>query len=127
MRYYINQIFDPVNDEMFFSDGLLSKFGFCDGDQLDWLYEHGSFDKHLVLTTAVKKWVLPRLNQKVDVEIIGTIHNPIRANCVDGVPYNWAIDSGIHLSPEFIVVPREEILALAREIGEHRTSLEPTV
>lgn len=77
-----------------FSEDLLSKWGFWDGDILnevlwDRALEEGvkpmGGDHHAVLVRAVREYLLPVLDQDVEVYEIVTSHNPIRASSVDGV------------------------------------------
>ena len=106
------------------SNGLLSKWGFNDGDMLDDLLMEHDLDKvddHKLLTELVLKYVLPKLDQKVEVEIIGTAHNPIRARTVDGVDVasDWFNPTRAEcLTPEFVGIPIATILELARELSK---------
>ncbi|MEL4071705.1 hypothetical protein WKW50_16290 [Ochrobactrum sp. GPK 3] len=68
---------------LFRAECLLSKFGFHDGDILD----DDAFDgvlpddlsRHVPLIAAVRKYLLPLLDPRVEVFEIDSIHNPIRA------------------------------------------------
>lgn len=106
----------------FFTCGLLSKWGFCDGDLLDWLHEHNiDYDPHATLIECVKRKMLPALKQKVEIRVIGCIHNPCRAGTVDGVGvtdfwYDSSMKLNPPLSPEFIVMSGAEILEIAESI-----------
>lgn len=66
-----------------FASGLLSKFGFSDGDLLDdYAFDEvlpEDLSRHVPLIAAVRKYLLPALDSRVEVEEIDTIHNPIRA------------------------------------------------
>ena len=104
------------------SDGLLSKWGFNDGDEpdayLDWCDEHGHpypDDWHTVLRTLVRTRLAPALDQRVELVDIETNHNPIRAERVDGqdVTDLWRkTEPGLTLSPESVEVPFADVLAL---------------
>lgn len=68
---------------LFRASSLLSKFGFTDGDMLDGdefdrVLPH-DLSRHAPLIAAVKKYLLPLLDPRVELEEIDTIHNPIRA------------------------------------------------
>jgi hypothetical protein len=73
---------------------LLSKWGFGDGDCLnDWWWDTydepfpEDIDFHDVLVHLVKRHLLPRIAEAgyvIDVMTIDTIHNPIRAETVNG-------------------------------------------
>lgn len=76
------------------ADGLMSKWGFGDGDMPDdvWdhLWESGEHDLnwHAVLRILVRRYLLPALEEaghEVTVYDIETIHNPIRAEMIDGI------------------------------------------
>jgi hypothetical protein len=107
-----------------YSSGLLSKWGFSDGDApdewLDYCDEHavGYPPWHAILTALVRRYLLPVLDQKVAVTEIGTIHNPIRAETVDGadVTAGWYGEPAVTLTPECVTVPMSEVLRLAREL-----------
>lgn len=108
---------------LLFSAGLLSKWGFKDGDLLyDLLWEHDMRDgdlAHAVLCVVVRERLLPALDQAVEVQEIGTIHNPIRARTVDGVDVTgeWhSVEHHTPLTPTSVAVPKADILAIARRI-----------
>ena len=124
---------------IFHTEGLLSKWGFSDGDLLDdliWdagMEEVGDFlfDKkdeagsiygfdHTVLVLVLLTHVLPVLDQKVETRVIGTIHNPLRATTVDGMDVRdaWFGDREYPgaITPAEVEVPDETILALARSL-----------
>ena len=108
---------------LLFSDGLLSKWGFNDGDLLDWLFDYDEkFDIHAVLRAVVREKLLPALTDKVEVFDIDTIHNPIRAQTVNGVDVTQNLydpDQPIRLQPQFVEVSVEEVLRIARTITEN--------
>lgn len=74
--------------------GLLSKYGFGDGDvpdaYLDWLDERElPYPKnwHALLRVLVRERLMPLLaGHAIELVEITTIHNPIRAARVDGRP-----------------------------------------
>jgi len=105
-----------------FTESLLSKWGFHDGDQLDWLWSHHrKYDKHAVLIECVKRKMLPALTQKVEIREIGCCHNPCRAGTVDGVDvthlwYDPDLKLDPPLSPDFVVMTGAEIVAIAEEL-----------
>lgn len=80
-----------------YTAGLFSKWGFGDGDILsDFMYDTDNLyrvNEHKLLFRLVRKFVLPVLNYKVEVCYVKTIHNPVRAEMVDGEDYsNWYED-----------------------------------
>lgn len=109
----------------FSADGLLSKWGFGDGDMLDdFLYDHGFVgSKKEVLALTVLRHVIPALGQK-DIELVKvadwnwTGHNPIRAKRISGIEVNDVGENPtIILTPKFIDVEEGAILSIAREVG----------
>lgn len=119
------------------TSGLLSKWGFGDGDMLDdLLWDNGFFDHeidasipdddfdtigfaHRVLIRVVREHVLPAIEQDVEAQDIHTIHNPIRAKTVNGEAWGQRmyepVAGGGALTPELVEVPDEVILTIARE------------
>jgi hypothetical protein len=121
------------------SSGLLSKWGFNDGGVLDDdLYEEleeiGFWEADLrsvgdpaeafslsdwVLIRLVCEYLVPALDQNVEVVEIGTSHNPVRASKVDGVDVErcWYGDQPDPvLTPESVVVPTADVLRICREV-----------
>jgi hypothetical protein len=106
-----------------FSSGLLSKWGFSDGDipdqLLDWCDTRSipyPADWHATLRHLVREHLIPALDQTVTVTEIETSHNPIRAETVDGVDVTecWSGDQDEPtLTPEFVDVPYSVVLAAA--------------
>jgi hypothetical protein len=72
------------------TEGLLSKWGLEDGDLLDPILQDMGFDlsvlnAHEVLVEIIRDHVLPKLENEIEFQVIGTLHNPIRITRVDGV------------------------------------------
>jgi hypothetical protein len=95
------------------SSSLLSKYGFDDGaipeQVLDYLDDHAIAypdNWHAILITLVRAHLLPELakHHTVEVEEIGTHHNPIRAHSVDGAPIDTDL-LWMNLTPESVLVP----------------------
>jgi hypothetical protein len=111
-----------------FSSCLLSKWGFNDGDDpdtwVDYCDAHGidwaNAEWHPVLIQLVRRYLLPQIEQDVQVVEIQTIHNPIRAERVNGVDVTgcWyqGEDSGPVLTPESVEIPIEDVAKVAREV-----------
>jgi hypothetical protein len=99
------------------SSGLLSKWGFSDGDLLaDCLQGLSPSTQREVLRRLVRRFLLPALARTHEIEVyeIGSHHNPIRASIVDG----HSVDDGnrdedIELTPSYVDVPIEAVLAIA--------------
>lgn len=108
------------------AEGLLSKWGFGDGDVLDdlsyalWADEGLRIGQQELLVAAVRKWLLPALDQRVEVVEVITIHNPIRATTIDGehVEHLWyEVDDGaVLLTPASVQVATSDLLDLARSL-----------
>ncbi|MYV56518.1 hypothetical protein [Streptomyces sp. SID3212] len=103
---------------------LLSKWGFNDGQApeqwLDWCEANGIDYNRLdyPLARLVRDHLVPALDQAVTVVDIGTSHNPIRAETVDGADtteawYGRAPEPT--LTPDTVDVPMTEVLRLALE------------
>ena len=107
--------------------GLASKWGFGDGDGLqDCMYDlrdEGLItsvpERDSILLAAVQRYLLPELERRgVSVEIvaIGSNHNPVRAETVNGAEVDWHAES----CPECLLdievqISREDLIALAKE------------
>lgn len=83
-----------MSNFIMYADDLLSKWGFGDGDSLsEYLDEYVSEDlrykitHHKLLEELVKRYLLPELEDKVEIFYIETIHNPIRAEMINGKYY----------------------------------------
>lgn len=124
----------------FYSEGLLSKWGFGDGDMLDDLLYAYDFDfnqvthfrprgdigltygtSHEILITVVCAFVIPKLDQRVEPYAISTIHNPIRAHRINGklVPGAVIIGDVKHdfvLTPTIVEVDAVTILKVAHAL-----------
>jgi hypothetical protein len=105
-----------------FSSCLLSKWGFNDGDAPDQWYDYCEglgvdwTKLEFPLTALVRKYLVPALEQTVTVCDIETIHNPIRAETVDGqdvteVWFGRAPEPTI--TPAAVDVPMADVLRLA--------------
>jgi hypothetical protein len=111
---------------LLYSECLLSKWGFNDGDEpdfwLDWCDEQGldynarGWDWHATLRRLVREHLAPKLEQRVELVDIETIHNPIRVETVDGVEVDWYADRPIALTPDHVEIPFSEVLRVVREV-----------
>lgn len=108
---------------MLHSAGLLSKWGFGDGGTpesfLDYCDERGVQYPEWPLEQIVREYLLPVLDQHVEIAIIPTHHNPVRAVTVDGrnVEDEWYAsgEERTRLTPETVVVPCRAILEMTSE------------
>lgn len=104
-----------------FSTGLLSKWGFSDGDLPDEIWdildERGHHDAeehwHDVLTQLVETRLVPTLDQTIELVTLETSHNPVRAYSVDGRVIDHTADNDdIVLTPDSVDVPLSEVVDL---------------
>lgn len=118
------------------SDGLLSRWGFYDGDQpetlLDWADDQPDpdlrdliydADWRAVLRRLVRDHLLPRLAERHAIEVydVETNHNPIRASRVDGKDIDATADNDdIRLEPEAVEVSGWDVLAAVRAVSTDR-------
>lgn len=116
-----------------FADGLFSKWGFGDGDQVDdFLWDHLDYDDdviharlkdvddHAVLRRLVREHLVPAFaaaGHDVEVYDIETNHNPVRAGKLDGVEVGWDVIIGEAPEPqlrlEYVDVPFDTVLRAA--------------
>jgi len=101
---------------LLWSSGLLSKWGFGDGDMPDHIWDHVGDETYMeldwrpVLRLLVRRHLLPVLDQDVVVYDIETNHNPIRAAKVDGREIDDMRDNeDITLTPDVVEVTWAQI------------------
>lgn len=109
----------------FYTCGLLSKWGFLDGELLsdatDEVYSYDPETEKRALVAVVKHFVIPKIENAIELVEITTIHNPIRAVRVDGVNVNalWFSDLSDEqhsmIRPTCVEVPLHDIIAFLRE------------
>jgi hypothetical protein len=113
----------------FYTCGLLSKWGFDDGDLLIGLLLDNDFglenDKQ-VLAEVVMRHVIPAIDQSIELKKVAdwnwTGHNPIRAEKVNGVDVDdYGNRSNPTITPEFVDIDDNAILAVAREVDAIKT------
>lgn len=120
-----------------YSSGLLSRWGFNDGDLpeglADYLDDHGVAypDWPPVLCRLVTEHLLPAVREHHDVEIIifSTHHNPIRAVLVDGASVDqwWPeLAGGPPMTPACVAVPYSVVAAACgAAVPGHETGSSP--
>jgi hypothetical protein len=115
----------------FCTGDFLRRWGFGDGDMLDallWDNVPGASDadvdidfEHEVLCEVLKKHVVPKVENKLTLYRIGTLHNPLRASAVDGRELN-KLNGGeleeirARIRPTVVEVPDQVIIEIAREM-----------
>lgn len=108
------------------SDGLLSKWGFNDGDTpdnlLDYCDAHGldyPVGWRRLLYQLVAERLVPALDQEVTITYIVTNHNPVRALTVDGVDVRaewYDGDARTALTPPSVEVTMADVIAMAQQV-----------
>lgn len=100
----------------FYTSGLLSKWGFKDGDILSEECDSILFGKdseHKLLDLIVREKILPALKHEVTYIFVETNHNPCRVQTVDGILVDWYSEE-YHplLTPAYIELTEQEIIDL---------------
>ena len=95
-----------------YPEGLLHKFG--DGDMFyDLIEEHDlGFDHQEMLIAVVERLVVPQLDQEEETYTPSSLHNPIRADTIDGE----RADMSSSITPDFVEVPVADIIQIARTL-----------
>lgn len=118
-------------------EGLMSRWGFQDGDVIhqdddfwDYANEHGvdllTVERDWLLLAVVQTFIVPVVDQVLDVFHMETQHNPVRTRTVDGHLIDHRLDEDdqpVHLTPREITVPYADVLALARELQGTESNL----
>lgn len=117
---------------IFHTDDLLSKWGFGDGDALEYFFGDDAeisemlseIDEHEALTKIVKEFVIPHISQTLTIEVLPTNHNPVRASTVDGVrvDYRAGPNQTIKLTPEKIAVPVSDVIGVINDLYREKRS-----
>ena len=89
---------------MLHARSLLSKWGFDDGACPD--------DWHLILRTLVRTRLMPSIREDVVLYDVETIHNPIRAESVNGRPVDSSSPNDNLLTDTYVTVPYAEVFEL---------------
>ena len=112
------------------SSCLLAKYGFNDGDMPDdlhdWLDEQigqdaaHAIDWRPVLDALVREFLIPLIEQPIEVVSIDTCHNPIRVDMLHGLDvtdlwFNGHPNEGM-LTPESVSVPYAVVLDRAQRL-----------
>lgn len=118
------------------SSSLLSKYGFNDGDLPEELMDHLDAlgmpypdDWRPILVHLVRTHLLPYLQHDVEVEVLGTNHNPIRALTVDGLDVedcHMGDQPEPDLHPESVTVAWPAVLAAIQHVEARPEPTEET-
>lgn len=110
---------------------LLSKWGLRDGDFLDPILKRMGFDlmvlnAHHVLIDLVRDHVLPKIENKIEFEVIITLHNPIRITHVDGalIDNYKASHPEVELRPRSVKIPDYRVRDCANRHLAHAAAVE---
>lgn len=114
-----------MSNFVMYADDLLSKWGFGDGDRLgDWVSDtfnryNFEYQEHKLLEELVKRFLLPKLDKKVEIFFVSTIHNPVRAEMINGEYYtnHYKHDDGGLLGDVTVEVTPEQFLKVAKDFG----------
>ena len=114
-----------MSEPMFLLDAssLLSKWGFADGDALsDWWWDNFDcdppFSDHDAIYSLAEKYLVPQMELAgwtVELVRIQTIHNPARAERLNGVEVDWY--AGTTEIPVEARVTKEQILAVVATLA----------
>ncbi|MFK4760315.1 hypothetical protein ACI3KS_05205 [Microbacterium sp. ZW T5_45] len=111
------------------AEGLLSKWGFGDGDALDdWWWdnfdEEPPFNDHDMLHALVVTYLVPAIcdaAREVEVFRLETIHNPVRARTLDRVEVDHYSTQDRRIDPPITVaVTKQQILDLAESTNHEK-------
>lgn len=117
------------------AESLFSKWGFDDGDVPDWLLDY--LDEHpeieidygdlasawdTVLAGMVRTYLVPLLPDSLEVEEIGTLHNPVRAARFSGEEISWSEgEADMPFDDVTIALPVGTVLAAIHQTLAERT------
>jgi hypothetical protein len=89
--------------------------GFERGDLLKPYFPHLSgVELRELLATVIERHVLPRLDQQVQIMVLASARNPVRATRVDGQEVIWPnadAGKGPPISPAVVPVSEKDIIA----------------
>lgn len=89
--------------------------GFRHGDLLKPYFPHlNATELRELLATAIERHVLPKLHQQVQVMVIPSARNPVRATRVDGQEVIWQnadAGKGPMITPTVVQVSQQHIIA----------------
>jgi len=101
----------------FYTDGILNKCAYGDGNILnqilyDWDVYFGPTD-HESLYKVVSELVVSKItsHKNIELHLIQTSHNPVRAYSVDGVEVYYSNpDGAIKFEPEYVEITGQELI-----------------
>ena len=106
--------------------GLLSKWGFSDGDVISITAPDDVYDlaqrigQHELLSAVVRAFLVPAIPHALELEEITCCHNPIRASSMDGIDVSdlWSSTGTTPLDDiDPVVVPWSDVVALASNLA----------
>ncbi|MHB1167781.1 MAG: hypothetical protein ACYC28_00700 [Longimicrobiales bacterium] len=108
----------PPEEFVFETASLYQRSGFKGGELLrDAFPGLGASELRELLVDVVRGYVLPQLDQDVQVLQIPTVHNPVRATNVGGQSVTWTAEfgTGPTLTPKVVRVPVADVYTAARK------------
>lgn len=103
---------------LFETASLYQRSGFKAGELLrEGFPTLGGSELRELLVDVVRSYVLPQLDQDVQVLQIPTVHNPVRATNVNGQTVTWTAEFGTGpvLSPKVVRVSAADVYTAARK------------
>jgi hypothetical protein len=103
---------------VFMSNDLYARSGFESGAMFRHTFPHlSSAELRDLLVEVLQTRVIPWLDHSVQTLLIPTVHNPLRAVYVEGVPVSWTAEAGQGppLTPATVRVSIEDVLDCARK------------
>jgi hypothetical protein len=99
---------------------FFARSGFQSGELLRSAMPHlNAGEMRDLLVEVLQRHVVPQLDQKVQVSVLPTVHNPVRVTSVDGIEVAWATPEhgrGPALTPATVTVELEDVFACARRL-----------
>ncbi|HEU5211033.1 MAG TPA: hypothetical protein VFU06_16675 [Longimicrobiales bacterium] len=108
----------PPEEFLFETASLYQRSGFKSGELLREAFPGlGGSELRELLVDVVRGYVLPQLDQDVQVLQIPSVHNPVRATNVSGQSVTWTAEfgTGPALTPKVVRVSTADIYTAARK------------
>ncbi len=108
----------PPEEFVFETVSLYQRSGFKGGELLREAFPAlGASELRELLVDVVRGYVLPQLDQDVQVLQIPSVHNPVRATNVGGQSVTWTAEfgTGPTITPKTVRVPIADVYTAARK------------
>jgi len=107
----------------FETSAMFDAAGFKRGDLLKPYFPHlNATELRELLATVIERHVLPQLHQHVQVMVLPSARNPVRATRVNGLEVSWPnadAGKGPPISPAVVPVSEQDIIACL-PAGKHK-------